>query len=378
MGAIVTYDLAIIGAGIMGLAHAFHAARAGRRVIVLERNKTAQGASIRNFGMVAIVAQAPGAQLESARKSLADWQFIAKEAGIELRQAGCLFLARCAEELAVLQECSSSQKEGEHKFEFVQPDALPKFAPDLRLDHIKGALWSPDAWKVDQRQALSKITNWLTNEFNVAFSFETSVNEISHNMLQTSAGPVQAEHILHCAGDDFTTLFEEQFTETDITRCQLQMMRTAAQPTNWKLKPFILGGLSIPHYSVFADCPSLPALKKYQERHFADYLKFGIHLIVCQESDGTITFGDSHLYGDDVLSQRSSKIDALLVKEMGELITLPEQTISERWLGHYAKRLEQAKLELSISDTIQSVTMTNGQGMTHGFSVAAENIAKLG
>ena len=75
-------DVAIVGAGIMGLAHAIHAARAGLTVSVFERCPEAGGASVRNFGMLAVVAQAPGKQLQSARRALACWQEIApQEAG---------------------------------------------------------------------------------------------------------------------------------------------------------------------------------------------------------------------------------------------------------------------------------------------------------
>ncbi|MEI9965413.1 MAG: FAD-dependent oxidoreductase [Caulobacteraceae bacterium] len=40
------FDLVVIGAGVIGLAHAYMAAKAGKRVAVIERDVRANGASV--------------------------------------------------------------------------------------------------------------------------------------------------------------------------------------------------------------------------------------------------------------------------------------------------------------------------------------------
>ena len=53
-------DLLVVGAGIVGLAHAWAGARRGWRVVVVERDAACIGASIRNFGFVTVTGQQRG------------------------------------------------------------------------------------------------------------------------------------------------------------------------------------------------------------------------------------------------------------------------------------------------------------------------------
>ena len=97
-------DIAIVGAGIVGLAHAYHALRKRKKVVLFERETFAVGASVRNFGMVWPIGQAAGEGLELALASRRMWNDIATEAGIWINQNGSLHLAYHQDEWDVLQE----------------------------------------------------------------------------------------------------------------------------------------------------------------------------------------------------------------------------------------------------------------------------------
>ena len=73
----------------------------GHKVIVLERNEKALGASIRNFGMVWPIGQPDGDLYERALLSKAIWEEICKEAGIWYEEKGSLHLAYSALEQQV-------------------------------------------------------------------------------------------------------------------------------------------------------------------------------------------------------------------------------------------------------------------------------------
>jgi D-hydroxyproline dehydrogenase subunit beta len=370
-------DLAIVGAGIVGLAHAFYAARAGLSAVVFDRSPQAIGASVRNFGMLAVIAQAAGKQLDDALRALAVWQEIAPQASVEIRRAGCVFVARETEEMDTLEEFASSAKKSGHKATLLTPNDMADYAPANMASNILGGLYSPDAWKVDQREACSKIMDWLRREYSVEFHFSTQVLGVSGPFVGTSIGTFKAGHTMICGGDEFSSLFPETFRATGITRCQLQMLRTHPQPSEWQLKPFILGGLSIPRYSAFSSCASLLNLIQQQQKHYKAHLEHGIHVIACQETDGSITIGDSHCYGNSLGTKRSADIDQLILDDLAGMISLPDSRIAERWLGHYAYFPDTDVVKLSPTEGVTAVTVANGQGMTHAFAIAQDMIQEL-
>ena len=87
------FDDAVVGAGILGLAHAYHLARRGRRVIVFERTPRAMGASVRNFGMLWPIGQPPGRLRQMAMRSLQHWLQVLASSSLWHEQTGSLHLA---------------------------------------------------------------------------------------------------------------------------------------------------------------------------------------------------------------------------------------------------------------------------------------------
>ena len=101
---IPAYDDAVIGAGIIGLAHAYHLASRGRRVVVFERHRQAQGASVRNFGMLWPIGQPAGPLRDLALRSREIWLDVLARSGIWYERSGSLHLAYRDDEADVLRE----------------------------------------------------------------------------------------------------------------------------------------------------------------------------------------------------------------------------------------------------------------------------------
>src|SRR5713101_1984397 len=98
------FEDAIVGAGILGLAHAYHLAKRGRRVVVFERSPRAAGASVRNFGMLWPIGQPAGPRRDLALRSREIWLEVLRESRLWHEPAGSLHLAYREDEAELLCE----------------------------------------------------------------------------------------------------------------------------------------------------------------------------------------------------------------------------------------------------------------------------------
>jgi glycine/D-amino acid oxidase-like deaminating enzyme len=97
-------DVVIAGGGIVGCSAAWHLARAGVSVVLLEKGRIAGEQSGRNWGWVRQQGRSP-LELPLMIESLGIWKGLAQELGedIGFAQRGCLYLAEDATQLASLE-----------------------------------------------------------------------------------------------------------------------------------------------------------------------------------------------------------------------------------------------------------------------------------
>lgn len=371
-------DVAIIGAGIVGLAHAYLAARAGRRVAVFERSPAAFGASIRNFGMIWPIGQPAGTLHQMALRSREIWLDVLQQAKLPHFRTGSLHVAYREDEAAVGQEFAQKAPPLGYDCAWLSPAETLERTRAVRPEGLLGALWSPTELTVDPRQVIRTLPRFLTERYGVRFHFNTAVHRVETSLLETASARWQPESILVAAGDDFQTLFPECFRDASLTRCKLQMMRTAPQPKGWELGPSLAFGLTFKHYPTFQICSTLQALKDRVAAESPELDKFGIHVMASQNARGEITLGDSHEYGLAVNIFDDPAIDRLILDFAKTYMRVPTFEIAETWHGVYAKHPEHPFLSVSPAPGVRVVTVTSGIGMTMSFGLAEQTFGEMG
>ncbi len=367
------YDIAVVGGGIVGLAVAYAAAKKGLGVAIFERHPKAQGATIRNFGMVWPVGQ-PSATFGRAMHSREIWLELAQKAGFWANPGGSLHLAYHEDELHVLEEFVATTRQVGYQCQMLTPVETIGKSPAVNPVGLEGALWSATEVNVDPREATEAIHNYLTKQMGVQIFYNTVITDISYPHLSSGAGNWQAEQIFVCSGADFETLYPRLYAQSGMTKCKLQMMRTAPQPNKWQLGPNLAAGLTLQHYASFGHCESLQLLKKRFTREMSEYNRWGIHVLVSQTRSGEITIGDSHEYGLDLSPFDKYSVNELILKYLKKFLKLPSLEIAESWHGIYAKFPGKTEYVAQPAPGVTIVNGLGGAGMTLSFGLATELI----
>ncbi|MGE8432867.1 TIGR03364 family FAD-dependent oxidoreductase [Chryseobacterium joostei] len=378
------FDLLVVGGGILGTFHAYHALKKNLKVAILEKNAVPQGATVRNFGQVV----PSGMDLKwqnFGRESLEIYNELHTQADLTIRKNGSIYIASNDEELQLIEELYEINRNNDYESVLLSKNDCIKKFDGLRSDYCKGGLFFPQELSVDSAEMIVKLHKLLQEKMGLQIFYNTTISETYEDnqkctAIATDKTEFTASKIIICGGHEFKTLYPNVFNESDLEVSKLQMLQTKPQGI-YSLQGNILTGLSIRRYESFGECPSFQKIKSLEDPNSFEK-RYGVHILFKQALDGSIILGDSHEYADaknadDLGYDLNMEIDEFMIHEARKIIDLPTYEIQRRWFGVYSQCKTKDIFEHSPSPNVHIVTGIGGKGMTGSGGFSKFNIEKI-
>ncbi|MFI2104991.1 FAD-dependent oxidoreductase [Isoptericola sp. NPDC019693] len=386
-----TADLVVVGAGIVGLAHALEAHARGYSVLVVERDPRPDGASARRSGHVAVTTQ-DAATLSCALASRERWLKLGREAGFWVKDTGAVVVARSADELAVLDDLVAA-RDGD-----AQLLGAAQAAERARVEagDVVGGAFLPLDLRLDPRDALRSLAAsldarpradvaWSTT----ALTFEAGTGR---TLVRTSRGEVVTRRVLVAVGADLDRFFPAEAERAGLRPDVRQVLRVATpgRPHD-PAGPVVLGGTTLLRDAATAHSPALADVRERLRTHAPDLLDAGVHLAFTPHGD-TLLVGEARRTdadrradaGLDRDPERSEAADTLLLREAEALLgrpvevrrrwTVPDLTVPRPRRGPFAGT------PFVVADPapgVTTVTVADGLGTTTALGLAAKVVDGL-
>lgn len=378
------FDVVVVGAGVLGTFHAFHAARLGKSVLLTEKDQYPSQATVRNFGQVVPSGMSSG-WFQYGVTGTQLYKSIQDEFNIGIRQMGSVYIASDRDEQTLLHELKSVMDARSYECHLLSSDSCLKKWPALKASYCKEALFFPQEVSAEPSFTIHRLIEYACSKFpNLTYSPSTTVIEClpgkaDVKVITHKRTVYAADKVIVCNGSDFKILFPDIFAASGIEVSKLQMLRTRPMP-EVALEGNILTGLTIRRYESFAELPSYASIKTPE--HLLTLKEWGIHLLFKKGVDGSIIIGDSHEYADvnhtdDLGFDVKHPVNELMLTEAERIVQFNVRNIAASWAGFYAQHAEKDIVEIDIEDKIHICTAIGGKGMTSSAGYAEKNIQKI-
>jgi FAD dependent oxidoreductase TIGR03364 len=358
-------DLLVVGAGIVGLAHAVAALDRGLTVTVVDRDERAVGASVRNFGHGCVTAQ-EGEALRFAQEARGTWLRMARLAGFWAAETGTVVVARAGEELAALDEVAG--RRGPDEVVLLSPAEVAERVP-VHPGPVLGGAFLPRDIRVDPRAAIPALAAWVDRQPGGRVLWSTPVTGVGEGVVHTPRGDLTGARVVVCAGHDLDRLLPAAAEDAGMVRCALQMLQIRV-PGGAAVAPAVFTGSSLLRYPAFSGTAGAAALRARWTAERPELLDAGVHHMITQRPDGDLVVGDTHAYARTPDPFSAEPLDELLLAETRALLRVPDLRVVHRWRGVYASAPGLEFLRAKVAPGVTAVAVTSGIGMTTAFGLA--------
>lgn len=379
------YDLVVIGGGVLGTFHAYHALLMGKKVLQLEKDNYPVGATVRNFGQV-VASGMSKEWFDYGVRSTEIYQQIQQEFDITVRKNGSVYIASDPDEQLLIHELSAHYDTHGYAHEMLSKKEVLKKYTSVKESYAKEAIFFEQEISVEPTLMIHQVHEYMrtkfpefTQHYNApVIDCATIGNEVCVKL--TNGKSFTADQAVLCNGYEFKLLFPDIFAASGQVISKLQMMRTVPLPIGG-LEGNILTGLTIRRYESFEEyCPSFKSIATPE--HYAELKANGIHMLFKTAPDGSIIIGDSHEYADvnhfdDLGFKINASINKLMLMEAERIVAIPVRKIDTAWAGYYPQHPTKNIIEHEVDERIHIRTCIGGKGMTASAGYAEYSIGKI-
>ncbi|MEV8404332.1 TIGR03364 family FAD-dependent oxidoreductase [Streptomyces niveus] len=368
----------VVGAGVVGTMHAWHAVDRGHEVVQIERESEARGASLRNFGQIWVSGRAGGEELATALRARELWQEIGgRVPGVGFRACGSLTPLRGELETAVAEAAVARPDAADRGYRLLTADEARVLNPALRGD-FTGALWCERDAAVEPRTAQLALKQALLASGRYTYLGGREVREV------VGAASVRDDHgdihtgdaVILATGAWLGGLVRELAGPgLPVRRVRLQMMQT--DPLGEDLTTSVADADSFRYYPAYRG-DALDALNSGQPQA-PTASEHRMQLLMVQRRDGGLTIGDTHEYEHPFAFDTVQEPYDHLTRVVESFIGRPLPRVRRRWAGVYAQCTDTTRVvhRQQVRDGVWLVTGPGGRGMTCSPAIAEATADEL-
>ncbi|MFD3879270.1 TIGR03364 family FAD-dependent oxidoreductase [Streptomyces microflavus] len=369
----------VVGAGVVGTMHAWHAVSRGHEVVQIERESEARGASLRNFGQIWVSGRAGGEELETALRARELWEGIGRRVpGLGFRACGSLTPLRTAREVAVAEAALARTDAAARGYKLLTAQEARALNLALR-GTFTAALWCERDAAVEPRTAQLALKAELLASGRYTYLGGREVRDV------VGAASVRDDHgdvhtgdaVILATGAWLGGLVRELAgPELPVRRVRLQMMQT--DPLGEPLTTSVADADSFRYYPAYRS-GALDALNAHQPQDPVA-AEHRMQLLMVQRNDGGLTIGDTHEYEHPFAFDTVEEPYEHLTRVVEAFLGRPLPRVRHRWAGVYAQCTDTSRVvhRQQVRDGVWLITGPGGRGMTCSPAIAETTADQLG